>query len=74
MAKYRVERKFFFQNRLFDPNVQPVVNLNLDPKSAPRHLTCLDKPKKSSAKGLDQQGSGQEQGDKQGDNPEGSNQ
>lgn len=46
MAKYRVERKCYFQNRLFDPEMQQVVNLSVDPKDAPRHFTCIDKPQK----------------------------
>lgn len=61
MPKYRVERKCYFRNRLFDPQVEPVVNLDVKPKEAPRHFTCIDKPQKQSAKGSESGGSGSEE-------------
>ncbi len=62
MPKYRVERKCYFRDRLFDPQAQSVVNLDVKPKDAPRHFTCIDKPQRQQKQGAQKQQAGGDQG------------
>lgn len=41
--RYKVLRKCYYRNRLYSPDIEPVVEINEDPKKVPRHFEPVDK-------------------------------